>query len=61
MSLHALALHLGMTVGRLADELSYGELMDWVEFFKRRDEPKEVDWAAKSPGEIASMFGAGHD
>jgi hypothetical protein len=50
-----------MTVARLADELSYGELMDWVEFFRQRDEPKEIDWAAKSPGEIAKLFGASND
>ena len=42
MALHTLAIELGMTVGRLMDELTLQEFLDWLQYFKQRDEEPEA-------------------
>jgi hypothetical protein len=58
---HALALELGMTVGRLSDEMGSQEFRDWLAFYGQREEeskkPKERDLSTMRPEEIAAMFG----
>ena len=43
MALHALAMELGMTVGRLQDELTVAEFTDWLQFFRQRNEEPEPE------------------
>lgn len=61
MAMHSLALELGMTVDDLAGRMSLGEWLDWLVFYKQRNEPppaEEVDWSNLTPEEIAGKFGA---
>jgi hypothetical protein len=41
MALHSLAIELGMTVGKLMDELTVQEFADWIQYYKQRDEEPE--------------------
>lgn len=61
MALHSLASDLGMTVGRLIDELTMREFRDWVAYYAQRDrdEPVEPDWESMNPSQIARAFNIG--
>lgn len=43
MSVHALALELGMTVERLYAEMSVEEFVSWLRFYQQKDEPPKPD------------------
>ena len=54
MALHTLAIELGMTVGKLMDELTLDEFLSWVQYFKQRDEEPELE--PLTPQAMAEMF-----
>lgn len=53
-----------MPVARLLEELTYPEFLDWMAFYRQKEEernkPPEHDWASMKPGEVAHLFGAKH-
>jgi len=59
MFVHQLALQLGMPVAKLLDEVSWSEMLDWITFFRQRDEkPKEdaVEVGKLSKEQMKAMF-----
>jgi len=54
--MHSLALELGMTVGELKNRMSYGEFMNWVEYYRTQRTEKHKPTA--TPQELAALLGA---
>ena len=51
-----------MTVSAMLEQMSHREFMDWLAFYRQRDEevkkPKQVDLTQMPRGEVAALFGA---
>ena len=60
MGMHALALELGMTVGRLSQEMTMREYYDWLLYFDRvkhhekEPEKEAFDWS--DPAAVKDAF-----